>query len=299
MGGLGEDLHLGVRRPPLEVGQEALVEHGVAAAPRQQHRPAEGPEGVGHTLERGPRGVVGADGDVGDELGHRVAAGPAAVGRPQRGAVPAARHLRGALDEHGGLLAHDPHGRAGGGDQRRHLDAVGQGDGGVGEHEGPAVEAGGGADGDRAAPVVGGHHDRPGGVGLAERHQLVDALGQHAGRAPVGEAHAALVDGDDPPALRGEGEELVPDVRPGGVAVGAHERAVHGLGAVVEDVPRHTPAVGRLELHEPRPRRVEPPLLQLPDAGPPGRRVHQISSASEQLRPEPMPHSRMRSPAFS
>ena len=68
-------------RPLLEVGQEALVEDGVAAAPGQQHRPGEGVEGVGHALERGPRRVVGAHGDVGDELGHRVAAGPAAVGR--------------------------------------------------------------------------------------------------------------------------------------------------------------------------------------------------------------------------
>ena len=221
---------------------------------------------------------------------------PAPVRRPQRVTMLRTGHAGGAAHKRRGALASKRCRRAGQCDERRHAHTIGQPDSGVGENQGPTVELGGSTDGDRTTPVVGGHHHRAGSVLTHKRHQFADALGQDARRTPTRKPHAGLVHGHHPPPRRRLGHKVLPDVRPRGIAVGAHQRATHRIGAIVEDVPSHGGAVGGREVHQARPRRIQAPVPHLGGGGPVGLGDHQTSSAMEQFSPDPMPHNRIRSP---
>ena len=212
MGGRGKHLHLGVRYPGDQVGQEPMVKHRVAPAPCKQHRAGHRVQVTGHLLQGHPRRVGGTHRDVGYELGHGVTTGPSPVGSAQGVTVLAIGHAGGAAHERRGALASKGGCRAGQSDERRHAHAIGQANGSVGEHQRPAVQLGGGPDGDRATPVVGGHGHRAWCVPVAKRHQFADALGQDARRSPAREPHAGLVHRHHPPARWRLGEQVAPDV---------------------------------------------------------------------------------------
>ena len=263
VGGVGEPLDVGLGGPGPQVGQEPVVEDGVPAAPQQQGRPGVVVEHGGALLQGSVGGVGRGDRDVGHEVAHRLAA----VRRPVRG--PQGRRGAGGrvmwavpVDEGRGAPAGEVDQAAGGGDQRGDGDVVGLGHGGVGQHQRLDVERPRGPDGHRAAPVVGGQHQGAVHLLAAERDQLGHPVGQPPGAAPLGPAHAGLVDGDHPPVGGQGGEQVAPDVAPGRVAVDAD----HGAGRTgpgVEHVPVDGAPVGAVDGHPTGPRRVEAPGGQL------------------------------------
>ena len=73
MGGPWEPLDVGLGHPGPQVGQEAVVEHRVPAAPQQQGGPPVPVEDGGTRRQRLRRRVVGRDRDVGHEVADRLA----------------------------------------------------------------------------------------------------------------------------------------------------------------------------------------------------------------------------------
>ena len=102
MRSIGESLHVGMGGALEEIGEEAIVEHRIAAAPDEQERDTTGAEGgeIGRSSSEGGIGWVrGLEGDVSDEGGDGGTAGGVAVGRVQGPAMSAVCHPRGAAHE--------------------------------------------------------------------------------------------------------------------------------------------------------------------------------------------------------
>ena len=102
------------------------------------------------------------------------------------------------------------------------------------------------ADGHGPAPVVGGQDQGAVDLLAAEGDQLGHPVGQPPGPAPLGPAHAGLVDGDHPPRRDERGQQVAPHVAPRRIAVDADHRP-RRAGPGVEDVPVDRSAVGAVD----------------------------------------------------
>ncbi len=263
-----ETVQPGLREPVLEVGEVPLTEDGVARAPEHQGGNVEPPHPLGQLGDGVVRGVARGERDVGDEVTDGLSPVRAAVGQRERIAHVAwqggPRQGRGPADEEG---CRDAAERADAGqvreaDQRGSEVAGGLGHGGVAEDDAEQLLAvrQRPAERDDAAPVV--PHGDDGAVdpeGGGQGAEVVDPLADAAClRRSLGEAHSEVVGCDHAPPGRGRGQQAAPQVGPGGVAVDAQHRAVHRLGAVVEEVPGARDPVAVGDGHRARPRRVEP-----------------------------------------
>ena len=146
----------------------------------------------------------------------------------------------------------------GGGDERGDGHVLGLRHRGVAEHEGVDLERGGSANGHRASPVVSHEHQGPVDLGSTEGDELGDPVSEPPWPASLGVAHADLVDGDHAPVVTELGQQALPCVAPGRVAVHADDRPL-GSGPSVEQVKVHRPAVRSVDDDSARPGRIEAP----------------------------------------
>ena len=243
----GKPMAIGMRHSLRQVEREVVVEHRIARTPGQEHRHAQGADALGDASDSTRRGMCGVEGNIGDELGD----GPTIPPTPIRGAVSVTRHARHAppgereraIDEH--LRA--PADEAGDGSGRREADECGRptsrrhGNTGGAEHNaGHSIAVGHDPpERDGSAPVVGRSDD---GTVHVQRLDHVTQVGDTFRKRPrlrksIREAHAELIDCDDPVAVAKACHKTAPKERPCRVAVHADDGGKRMLGPAVEHVP--------------------------------------------------------------
>ncbi len=312
-----EAVHVRVRHPAHQVGEVALLEHGIGRPPEQQHRHGQPSGAVRDAAQLRRRGVLAVRGDVAHELpdpaspGRRGVRGP--IGRPHvRGERRMGDRERGVEEGCRGRRAGPRHRRREREPQQeRQRVEVRVVQRRVREHDagGQRRMVDGPAERDDPAPVVAERHDRAGQAELVGEHPEVgDPLrdrARHVGA--LGPAHLELVDGDHAPRPRGfrrSGDDVAPEEAPGGVAVHGEDRADGGHARrgerlpAVEQVPGAALTVRGRGLNEARPRRIEPGQALRRSCRGSGS-AHHASSSIEVLMPLPMPQSSTRSPLCS
>ena len=262
-----------VRHSLRQVEREVVVEDRISRTPRQEHRHAQRTDALGDAGDSARRGMCGVEGNVGDELGD----GPTIPPAPIRGAVSVTCHTRHAspgereraIDEH--LRA--PADEAGDGSGRSEADECGRaaprrhGNTGVAEHDAGHTIAVGHhpPERDGAAPVVSRGDD---GTAHVQRLDHVTQIGNTFCkrpwlRKPIREAHAELIDCDDPVAVAEACHKTAPEERPCRVAVHADDGGKRMLGPVVEHVPGVCAAVMTGHVDQTGPLRIDSPPVEL------------------------------------
>jgi hypothetical protein len=210
---------------------------------------------------------------VGHEVAHGLAVLGPPVGRAERGAHvlrdPVPRQCDRALHERRGAPAREVVERSAGSetDQPRRPASGGHGDAGVAQHHPgqpvlvrhrPPLHHG-------TAPVLPDHHERSLEPERADRIvEIAHAIRVAAQADAIAVPHVQLVDGDDAPAIAEPLDDPVPQVRPGGVAVDADDRAERTRrrgGTAFEHVPAVRRAVVRRHVEHARPRGIDAPSL--------------------------------------
>ncbi len=263
-----EAVHVGVRKPRVQVTQVQVGEHGIGRSPQQERRDVGECRNARHdALERRRARMRSGQRNVVDERADRSPTRRRTVRRVvrvayrvrQRGPRQPQRGLDEARRAHADVLEHA--GQACQPDQRGRRRARGLVHRRVRQHDARDVRAmlRDPAERDRPAPVVRDNHDWTTQVEpIGQRAEVVDALLQPAmSTSALGETHVELVDGNDAHPRVRTPKHRAPHVRPRGVAVHAEQRQRRIGDAVVEDVERTADTVQRGSGDQSRPRRVE------------------------------------------
>ena len=243
--------------PRGEVEREIVVEHRIARTPRQQRGHRERTHRIGDMTDCSGRRMLRGERYIGDELRDRVPVLRVSVRRPVRIAggrrhTMTRQHQR-AINEDARAMTHEVGEWSGSCDanERRGASAGRNGHTGVAQHHAgkPMIRclincAQRPSKRDRPAPVVCRSYDRSRDV---ERFQDIaevgDALDKSTRLGALGIAHAQLINSDDAVASAEAFVKAAPVVRPGWIAVHAHDGA-QGLCRAGWRTIEHVPGTG-------------------------------------------------------